>query len=396
MNYYFEHLLTSYKDIWYSLDNFSINDLPNHAVNRKVNDKELITMKKKMLQITKQQPNLKSFDTPENQATIRREVQRFIVDVLEIDAWACDVLFEDGYYNATKEFTKRASDLIDMPFEDIYQALRNVWVMNSLQVYLQVPIRLTDPVFGYSMLYPLTDNYLDDPTIPKHEKKSFNKRFYQKIKFDIDEPANDSESLIFSMIDLIANDFDRSTYPKVYDSLLAILDGQNKSLDQQGLSSLYDQDILSYTFYKGGSSVLADAYLVKGSLSLEEEMFAYGYGVILQIADDMQDICDDMKNAHMTMPNAQSQYSNLDGLYCRYEALISHFFTDIYKPFTKQQEALYQILRRSVELLSFGGVYMNKSFFSKKLYRQVLSKGYFSKKAYNKYNKKIIGSIALR
>ena len=53
---------------------------------------------------------------------------------------------------------------------DLYQALRNVWIMNSQQLFRGSPIVYSPSIFAYSMLYPYTDNALDDrSTGPKRE-----------------------------------------------------------------------------------------------------------------------------------------------------------------------------------------------------------------------------------
>jgi hypothetical protein len=45
--------------------------------------------------------------------------------------------------------------------------------------------------------------------------------------------------------------------------------------------------ILPISFFKGGTSVLADAFLVKGNLNIKEMHFAFAYGSFLQLLDDL-------------------------------------------------------------------------------------------------------------
>ncbi len=52
-----------------------------------------------------------------------------------------------------------------MSDESVFQALRNLWVIHNLQLFLEGKIALSPAGFGYSMLYPWTDNYLDNPQI---------------------------------------------------------------------------------------------------------------------------------------------------------------------------------------------------------------------------------------
>ena len=59
--------------------------------------------------------------------------------------------------------------------------MRNVWIINILQRLKGVDITLSNAIFGYSMLYPYTDNYLDDVNISKEEKVEFNQRLYRRL-----------------------------------------------------------------------------------------------------------------------------------------------------------------------------------------------------------------------
>lgn len=227
------------------------------------------------------------------------------------------------------------------------------------------------------------------------KKNHLTKGFIKKISDNINQPANEEEAMIFSMIDLIESDFPRDKYPDVFRGLLAILDGQKKSLEQHKSSNLSDKDLLEYTFYKGGSSVLADAYLVRGELSENEALFAYGYGIILQLADDLQDICEDLKNHHDTPYNQLSARENIDGFYQKHENYIRHFMSNIFQTSTDKQLGIYQLLDRSIELLLFGGVCDNKKCFSKRFLKEYWVRSLFSCRIFNKLNKKIEKKIIL-
>jgi hypothetical protein len=280
---------------------------------------------------------------------------------------------------------KRAKDLDpDIERESLFQALRNVWTMHSMQMYLDKPVELTDSVFAYSMLYPLTDNYLDNPDISHQDKTEFNKRFREKIRTGKGEPQTENESKIFNMIDLIEGDWHRDKYPKVYEALMAILDGQQLSLRQQGLTCLYDQDLLFLTFYKGGASVLADAYLIAGDLNTSQEEFSFMYGVILQLADDLQDIDVDLKDNHMTMMNTQVKMTYLDSMINKYLNMIDVFFRDYYELTTKEQIALKELSSESIQLLIFEAAMKSKKYISKDMYKYVKAGSHFSPKTYKK------------
>jgi hypothetical protein len=42
--------------------------------------------------------------------------------------------------------------------------------MNSLQIFWGLPLEMTPSVYAYSMLYPYTDNFLDNPEVNSEEK----------------------------------------------------------------------------------------------------------------------------------------------------------------------------------------------------------------------------------
>jgi len=68
-----------------------------------------------------------------------------------------------------------------------------------------------------------------------------------------------------------------------------------------------------FQWKKGGTSVLADGYLVNGEMTEEEALFAFGLGVALQLVDDLQDTSRDMAvNQHtlFTLPFLKKQPAN--------------------------------------------------------------------------------------
>ena len=104
------------------------------------------------------------------------------------------------------------------------------------------------------------------------------------------------------LVGLIEECFSREDYPEVYLSLRAIHAAQMASLRQQQVSGMAnEQELMAITFRKGGTSVLTDAYLVHGRLSEAEADFMFGYGVLLQLMDDLQDLRKDLADRHATI-----------------------------------------------------------------------------------------------
>lgn len=392
MSYRFESLLNYYKELWYELPSTTSVHTPVSKRRQKANNKSLIALKRQLIQLFKENKNqsIQSSLDKDDRDTVKSQALAFMTDTLGLPVNAVDTLDEESYYQVTMTFIERARESCpDLDLEGITQALRNMWVIMALQIYMNEPVALTDAAFGYSMLYPLTDNYMDDPDITTDHKKTFNKRFYLKIKDNAGEGENPSEKLIFHMIDLIGSDYDRLAYPQVTESLLAILDGQNKSLDQHNLSSPYDIDLLGYTFYKGGTSVLADAYLVRGRLTEEESLFAFGYGAILQLADDLEDMDCDMLNQHHTTANIHSRLGNMDTYFDKYCRFISTVFERHYEQDTDRQKALSRLLDASINYLLMSAVYSNSHHFSREWFKQFERSSLFTKKAQHKLNHRL-------
>lgn len=380
---YFEALKQEVIDKWW-LSNCEYPDFK--PLYTKQNDRALIIFKKQVTAFINQL--IASGRDSDKEKMALAAGKTFMEKTIGISSWAADTLFSEAYLTCSEAFVKRAKKVApDLSMVGLFQALRNLWTMNSMQIYLEHPIQLTDAMFAYSMLYPLTDNYLDNPERSKAEKLNFNGRFRLKIKTGKADEFTAEESQIFEMIDLIAGDYDRGTYPMVYQSLLAILDGQNMSLFQQDSPGPYQKDILGISIYKGGSSVLADAYLIKGSLTPEQERFAFYYGVLLQFADDLQDLKTDAKDGHATIFNLQVKHGNLEAVASKYLNLMTCFFETIFVPTTDQATALKEIMFKSLELLVFSALIDQRRYLSNGFLSQVKQANCFSHRTYVKVEK---------
>jgi hypothetical protein len=187
---------------------------------------------------------------------------------------------------------------------DIFQASRNVWTAAGLQVLLGQPLELTPAIFAYSLLYPYTDNLLDDPQTTAYAKSAFNQRFRSRLQGGSAPPSNHRELKVWALMDRIESQYDRARHPEVYRSLLAIQNAQEESVGLRCDAVLAPEQVVQGVFAKGGASVLADAYLAAGLLTREQEDFAFGWGVLLQLADDLQDVAEDLASGTATLFSA--------------------------------------------------------------------------------------------
>jgi len=91
-------------------------------------------------------------------------------------------------------------------------------------------------------------------------------------------------------------------YPQVFERLLAIHRAQGKSLQQLRRNPTPQQiDVLGISFEKGGASVLADGYLVAGSLTAAQRECIFGFGVLTQLMDDLEDLPHNLANRFLTI-----------------------------------------------------------------------------------------------
>jgi hypothetical protein len=240
----------------------------------------------------------------------------FAQEALDWEERHVEAFREKGFMDVGVHFARQARGFdSEISAQDIFQAHRNVWTMNGLQAFFGQPVRLTPSVFAYSMLYPCSDNLLDDPVLSLQDKREFNRRFRQKLEGDAVLPSDGRERSIFQLVDTIESEFPRTIFPPVWEGLLTIHRAQEESIQlQRPRASPYEVDVLGISFAKGGASVLADGYLVAKDVSPEQAQFLYGLGCYMQLADDLQDVIDDRKAGILTVFSQTATRWPLDGI----------------------------------------------------------------------------------
>ena len=223
--------------------------------------------------------------------------------ILQFTDEQMDCLEQLGVTRVAGDFFRQARDFDPfLPFDSIFQASRNVWTCNYLQTLMGLPAVLTPSVFAYSMLYPVSDNFLDDPRRSVKDKIEFNDHFSAWLIGDEAVPACWDEEDVRDLVRMIEIQYSRGNYPRVYESLLAIHKAQIKSLKMSKTSRrMEEREITAMTFEKGGTSVLADGFLVAGDLSQEEMEVIFNYGAFAQLMDDQEDIHDDLQAGSCTL-----------------------------------------------------------------------------------------------
>jgi hypothetical protein len=199
---------------------------------------------------------------------------------------------------------------------DIIQACRNAWTASGLQPLLGARMALTPSIFGYSLLYPYSDNYLDCAEVSAQAKREFSERFRDRLRGNNHSARDDREAAMWDLVSLIEGQYPRAVFPQVFDCLLAIHRAQEESIAQIGSSDICECDrVLRIGCAKGGTSVLADGCLVRGTLNAEESRFSFEWGTLLQLGDDLQDVGEDLERGSTTLFSRAAALGNpLDDL----------------------------------------------------------------------------------
>jgi len=274
--------------------------------------------------------------------------------------------FTRGIVVSTQGFMEKVGAFDDgLSPTGIYQALRNIWICNTLQLFLDKSMNCSDPLFAYSMLYPYTDNLLDDHKLTNREKLEFIGSLGKLLEGEEIHAPHAGTMKWSTLVSRIEKEFPREIYPRVYQSLLSIYNAQLKSLNQHKTQGKNEYNyILDISFEKGGSSVLADGFLISGELTESQEDFCYGLGTFLQLADDIQDIYPDSQKGHQTIFSIRTSRSRLD-------EPANHLFNYIpyiLAPLGQKQETigLFNIFMRSFHLHIMEAIGKNRELYSRK------------------------------
>ncbi len=197
---------------------------------------------------------------------------------------------------------------------DVLQASRNAWTACGLEMLFGRGMALTPSIFAYSMMYPYSDNYLDDPDVAAEEKRGFNARFRRRLAGEVCAAANRHEEILWRLVEMVEGQYGRDANPDVFAGLLLIQKAQEESL---ALLRRGNVDVLRLSFAKGGASVLADGYLAAGTLTPDQARFAFCWGVLLQLGDDLQDVREDRTNGLQTLFSQAAERGTLDGVTSR-------------------------------------------------------------------------------
>lgn len=308
-----------------------------------------------------------SFDKEKFKEGVKKEAVRFLKSTFGLNDREVATIANKEFSQSTNKFIQMARQFdSSIKIEDIYQASRNLWIINTIQMLMGKEVDITPSLFAYSMLYPYTDNYLDDHSISSAQKMEFSRQFRLRLAGEFVPWRNEHERKIYDLVNCIESDWDRKLYPDVYNSLLAIQDAQTRSIELLSKQKdLPEELLMDICIDKGGTSVLADGYLINGTLTEEEERFMFQFGTWLQFVDDIQDINDDINEEICTAFTQAAKEGNLTLFTDR--SLM--FFASVKNSTScfedcEQKSDLVSIMQKSVSHLILEAVATNQRFHS--------------------------------
>jgi hypothetical protein len=326
------------------------------------NNFEQIQLKLKSLQSRSAIKKLRN-SNPEN--TFFPVFRSFLQGIFDFEEAHLNIILSEQFRSVSKDFFYKSREFgPELSPENIYQGLRNVWIMNGLQLMMNLPVEITPSVFAYSMIYPYSDNLLDDPNISGKEKQEFSVRFNRRLHGENIAPMNHTEAQLFQLVGMFEEQYIRSDFPEVYQSLYAIQKGQTDSLKLLKSGGLTENEIRRVCFEKGGASVLADGYLAAGSLTQRQEQALFGYGIYLQLLDDIQDMKEDIEANTNTMCSSL-KHNNLSEFVNR-TVHFGRVALEEMKCFDADNvDVFLNLMNRSIETMAIESVGLNDSGFSK-------------------------------
>ncbi len=288
-----------------------------------------------------------------------------------------------------KAFLRRARQFApDMSSEDLGQAIRNYTVHAVFNELEGCPQKCSSASFGYSMLYPVTDNFIDQENRTMEEKNLYNQLIFDEIAGREAKVQTEYDAQTVALLRYIEEEYPREKDETIYTLLLMMLNAQELSLTQQKVrSNLSYEERLDISTYKGGLSVLIDRYLVNRELTSDDYFFYLGFGFYLQLADDLQDIADDSKKGNQTLFTYDLSTESVERAVNR----ILYFLHDLFHDHRFQNHNMKDFLLRSSYMLIITGVLGSSEYFSNDYISQLSTYLPISPKCASKMKEELAG-----
>jgi hypothetical protein len=344
----------AYVRLWWELDtNPPVLDATYSLREKFPREKALEAFLNDLVHDLSETPHTRSNLTAARQRIVKK-ARHLAVSALDFHPNQLDVIERNHFAETAVEFVEKSRQFDpQISADDIFQGGRNAWSMNLLQYVMGHPVEVTPAILAYSLMYPYSDNYLDDPALSQATKMDFSQRFGQRLVDSSVQPVNAVEEKIFDLVAMVEDQYSHNEFPQVWDSLIAIHVAQTRSLGllSRPISPYEGADVLDISFEKGGTAVLADGYLVAGELTAAQQDFLYGYGVFTQLMDDQEDIQQDWESGQTTIFSQTARAWPLDAVTNRMFSL-GHVVLDKMECFNAPGLADFRsLLLRAIDLL---------------------------------------------
>lgn len=365
-------MLEKYTDYYFELWKSSSDQFPEFS--RTYSDAEQFRKDQylekyiKSIKALRLEKNTKFSVEHKTEVSILKHSHDFFANGLDFSDAQLELMFSDGMVDLTRTFVRQAHHFDStLSFHDIFQACRNAWIMHGLQFVFGIPMVLTPSILAYSLLYPYTDNLIDNPEISDFEKICFSERFRDRLSGKQIESSNPTENAVFRLIEMIENQYSRIDFPAVFQSLLDIHTAQTNSLRLiRESNSISESEILKICIAKGGASVLADGFLVSGRLTEQQQNFLFGFGAYLQLLDDVQDVDEDHKSGLMTIFSKDFCRLNLDSKLNKTYWFGAQVMKNLDWFDGGQTELFKSLMRKSMDLFVIEAIAQNPETYSRK------------------------------
>jgi hypothetical protein len=153
----------------------------------------------------------------ETQDRIVASFARFSATALNLEGETIKLLTNDFLPVGTRlaRWARRFDASLEMP--EIIQACRNAWTACGLQPLLGEHVGITPSILGYSLLYPYSDNYLDQEDVSAGAKLLFSERFRSLLCGERLLAPDHREVALWKLVQLIEGQYPRARYPQVFD-----------------------------------------------------------------------------------------------------------------------------------------------------------------------------------
>ena len=249
----------------------------------------------------------------------------------------------------------------ELSMESIGQAIRNYTVYAMLCELYGIQSAFHPAIFGYSMLYPFTDNYIDSKSVSSLDKEVYNQIIRDKIAGRTVSPRTSHQEKTCELLSMIESRYPRENDSTVYLLLELMLNAQQTSMRQQEKDViLTNEERLDISLYKGGLSVLIDRFFVDREISEGDLTFYLAFGFFLQLADDLQDIKADSNGRNQTLFTVSEANREHEKLVNK----LLHFVQRIFSLYEQENDKYKMFILNNCYFLVFSSVAGSKEFFS--------------------------------